>query len=66
MLAPLEPIDLPDGSEVDVTLDTGTRKADIAAFLRAAGAWRDTIDAEAFIRDIYADRLVRTRPVPSL
>lgn len=66
MLAPIEPLDLPDGSEVDVTVQAGPTEADVAAFRNAAGAWRGTVDADALIRDIYADRLLQTRPVPRL
>lgn len=66
MLAPLEPLDLPDGSEVDVTVATGPSEADIAASRAAAGGWKGKVDAEALIRNIYADRLIQTRPVPRL
>lgn len=41
-------------------------RADDAAFLRSFGSWKDTIDAEKLIRDIYNDRLINTRPVPKL
>ncbi len=66
MLAPLEPLDLPDGSEVEVTVATGPSAEDVAAFRSAAGAWRGTVDADALIRNIYEDRLLQTRPVPRL
>ncbi len=66
MLAPVEPLDLPDGSEVDVTLETGPSAADVAAFRNAEGAWRGTIDADVLIRNVYEDRSLNTRPVPRL
>jgi len=36
------------------------------AFERAAGGWKGLIDAEAFIRNVYQDRLILTRPEPRL
>jgi predicted DNA-binding antitoxin AbrB/MazE fold protein len=66
MLAPVEPLDLPDGSEVEVTVTAGPSRTDVAAFRRAAGSWKGTVDAEALIRNIYTDRLLHTRPVPRL
>lgn len=66
MLAPVEPLDLPEGSEVEVSVATTPSDADVAAFRAAAGAWKETVDAEALIRDIYDDRLIQTRPVPRL
>jgi hypothetical protein len=32
------------------------------AFKRAAGRWKGTINAEELIKNIYADRLISTRP----
>ena len=64
MLEPLEKIDLPEGSEVTVTIVKG-RRPDFEAFRRAAGGWKD-IDAEKLIRMIYRSRRVSTRPVPRL
>ena len=37
-----------------------------AAFQSALGVWRGTHDPEELIRQIYADRLVNTRPEPRL
>jgi len=66
MLAPVEPRDLPDGSEVDVTVEAGPSEANVAAFRSAAGAWRGTIDAETLIRNVYEDRSLQNRPAPRL
>lgn len=63
LIEPLEQIDLPEGQEVMVTILAPT---DRQAFQRSAGQWKGTLDAEALIRNIYADRLVPTRPVPNL
>lgn len=61
MLAPVEPLDLPDGSEVELTISTRPTDDDIAAFRRAAGGWTGTVDAEELIHNIYADRLMQSR-----
>lgn len=63
---PLEAVDLPEGREVTLTIVEGSGAPDFAAFRRAAGAWKGTLDADALIRDIYADRLRSTRAEPSL
>ncbi len=60
----LEPLDLPDGSEVDVIVATVPSADDIAASRATAGGWKGKIDAEALIRDVYGDRLLQTRPAP--
>ena len=33
---------------------------------RSAGGWKGTIDADELIKNIYADRLISTRPEPRL
>lgn len=63
---PLDVIDLPDGREVTLTIVEGPGVADFAAFRRAAAAWKGTLDADALIRDIYADRLLSPRAEPRL
>jgi predicted DNA-binding antitoxin AbrB/MazE fold protein len=62
----LENINLPDGTEVSVTIEETSPVTDREAFRRSAGGWKDTVDAEALIDNIYASRLVSTRPVPKL
>jgi len=62
----MERIDLPEGEEVTLTITKEPSAEDIEAFRRAAGSWRGKVDAEELIRNIYADRLISTRPVPEL
>jgi len=62
----LEKVDLPEGKEVSVTILDVPSTTDKEAFRRAAGGWKATVDAEALIKNIYADRLISTRPVPKL
>jgi predicted DNA-binding antitoxin AbrB/MazE fold protein len=66
MLEPLEKVDLPEGQEIMITILDVPAERDFEAFRRAAGGWKGTIDAEVLIRNIYADRLVSTRPEPRL
>ena len=58
VLEPLENTDLPEGKEVLITVVRVAEDPDDEAFLRSAGSWKGTIDAEKLIRDIYADRLM--------
>jgi predicted DNA-binding antitoxin AbrB/MazE fold protein len=62
----LEKLNLPEGTEVTVTIETAVPDADREAFRRAAGGWKDTVDAETLIKNIYDSRLITTRPVPKL
>jgi len=63
---PLEKLDLPEGKEVLVTIIRVSPQANREAFRRAFGKWKGAIDAEALIRNIYADRQISTRPEPKL
>jgi hypothetical protein len=65
-LEPIEQVSLPEGKVVTVTILDVPSERDPVAFRRACGGWRGTLDAEALLRNIYADRLVATRPQPRL
>jgi predicted DNA-binding antitoxin AbrB/MazE fold protein len=58
---PLEDLDFREGEQVTLTIEKPATppKKGIAA---SAGAWKDTIDCEQLKKDIYASRLIRTRP----
>jgi hypothetical protein len=62
----IEATELPEGKEVTITILEGPTEHDVEASRRAAGGWRGLVDAEALIRNIYADRLLQTRPEPRL
>jgi predicted DNA-binding antitoxin AbrB/MazE fold protein len=62
----LDPVDLPEGTEVTVTIRAVSTPEDREAFRRAAGGWQGTMDAAALITNIYADRLLSPRPAPRL
>lgn len=66
LVEPLETIDVPDGTEVTVTISDVRSADDFEAFRQAAGSWKGTIDAEELIRNVYAGRLISTRPEPRL
>lgn len=66
VLEPLEKMDLPEGKEVLVTIIGVPAARDVDAFLRSAGGWKGLVDAETLICNIYADRLISTRPEPKL
>ena len=66
MLELLENVDLPEGTEVTVTIVDEPSPTDREAFRRAAGGWKATVDADTLINNIYESRLLSTRPVPKL
>jgi predicted DNA-binding antitoxin AbrB/MazE fold protein len=66
VIEPLDHVDLPEGQEVLVTILTTPTASDREAFQRSAGQWKGTLDADALIRNIYTDRVVSTRPIPTL
>ena len=66
MLELLEKVDLPEGKEVSVTILETPEARDFAAFDRAAGSWKGTMDVEAFLKNNAESRMRATRPVPQL
>jgi predicted DNA-binding antitoxin AbrB/MazE fold protein len=64
MLEPVEKLNLPEGREVMIMILDGPTERDVEASRRAAGGWKGLVDAEALIRNIYADRLISSRPEP--
>jgi predicted DNA-binding antitoxin AbrB/MazE fold protein len=66
LLEPLETVVLPEGKEVTITILDLPTERDVEASRCAAGGWRGLVDAETLIRNIYADRLISTRPDPRL
>jgi hypothetical protein len=49
-----------------VTISEAVPAIDTDALRRAAGAWKGMIDADELIANIYADRLLSTRPSPNV
>jgi predicted DNA-binding antitoxin AbrB/MazE fold protein len=60
VIEPLEEMELPDGAEIAITI--AEHKRNIHDGLdKSFGGWKGLIDAEKFLKDIYADRDVSTR-----
>ena len=67
VLEPLEALDLKEGEEVKVLITERPQgKGMINALRASAGGWKGLIEAEELQRNIYADRLISTRPEPKL
>jgi predicted DNA-binding antitoxin AbrB/MazE fold protein len=67
VLEPLEAVDLKEGEEVRVIIpERPTGKGMVEALRASAGGWKGLIEAEELKRNIYADRLISTRPEPKL
>ena len=65
IVLPLEEIDLPDGAEVVIAVNDEPSLDRRRKALRAsAGAWRGLNDPDELIRNIYASRLIQSRPEP--
>ncbi len=62
MFEPLEPVAVPDGTEVTVTIPEARSAEDLEAFYSSAGGWKDLVDTDALIRELYARRLSGSRP----
>lgn len=67
VLEPLEALDLDEGQEVTVSIDDwALSKRPRRGMRAAAGAWKGTHDPERLKREIYAARLMTSRPRPWL
>jgi hypothetical protein len=62
----LEKVELPEGKEVSVTILETPEARDLAAFDRAAGSWKGTLDVDAFLKNNAESRMRSTRPAPRL
>ena len=67
VIEPLEEVELAEGEEFTLTIvrvpDT-SEEGD--AFSESRGGWKGLIDCEELKRNIYADRLIHTRPAVKL
>jgi predicted DNA-binding antitoxin AbrB/MazE fold protein len=63
-IEPLEKVDLREGEEFTITIKeeskAGTAKEALA---RAAGAWKGTLDFDAYLKDLYASRHQPSRDI---
>jgi predicted DNA-binding antitoxin AbrB/MazE fold protein len=66
VLEPLERLDVPEGEVLTITIIRLPAGEAGSGLERSAGGWKGLIDAEELKRNIYADRLISTRPEPRL
>jgi predicted DNA-binding antitoxin AbrB/MazE fold protein len=66
VLEPLERLDVPEGEVLTITIIRLPVHEGGGGLERSAGGWKGLIDAEELKRNIYADRLISTRPEPRL
>ena len=62
MIELLEKIDIEEGKEITVTIVEIPRKEGGDLLDMTFGGWAETIDCEELKKNIYADRLITTRP----
>jgi predicted DNA-binding antitoxin AbrB/MazE fold protein len=66
VLEPLECLDVPDGEVLTITIIRLPAADKVGGLERSAGGWKGLINAEELKRNIYADRMISTRPEPRL
>ncbi len=66
VLEPLERLDVPEGEVLTITIIRLPVNEGGGGLERSTGGWKGLIDAEELKRNIYADRLISTRPEPRL
>lgn len=63
VIKPLGKLKIKEGKEILITIkELGPKDR----FFKAAGGWKETINCEKLIKDIYTDRLLKTRPEPKI
>ena len=66
VLKPIGKVDIQEGKEYMITIVEIPLRTKEDAFVKAAGSWKGTLDAEQLITNIYKDRLLSSRMEPSL
>ena len=66
VLEPLDQLDVLEGEILTITIIRLPMVEEAGGLERAIGGWKGLIDAEELKRQIYADRLIATRPEPRL
>ena len=67
VLKPAAPLNLHEGAQVRLTVESDRPRSleeRRAALRETAGAWKDTIECDKLIEDIYASRAVVSRRNP--
>jgi predicted DNA-binding antitoxin AbrB/MazE fold protein len=64
LIEPLEKDDFNEGEEITITIEEkGKASAAKEALVRVAGAWKGTLDFEAYLKDLYTSRSQPSRDV---
>jgi hypothetical protein len=61
IIEPLEKVEIKEDSEITLAL-LEPLEPDPNGLIRSFGGWKDTVDCDELIKNIYADRLISTRP----
>jgi len=61
-IEPLEKVDIAEGEELTVTIEEMPKKEAGDPLDTTFGGWSETIDCEELKKNIFADRLISTRP----
>lgn len=62
VIEPLEKMELEEGTEINITVSILPKTENTLKSLRdTVGAWKGTIDSKELKRNIYSDRLIKTR-----
>lgn len=61
-IEPLEKVDIAEGEEITVTIEEFPKKEAGDPLDTTFGGWAETIDCEELKKNIYADRLISSRP----
>ena len=66
MIEPLEKVDIREGEEIVISISKAPSKRPKKSFSDAlkktAGTWKDLVDCDELVKNIYNDRLIMTRP----
>lgn len=62
VIKPLEKVDIKEGTNISITIIEIPEKEEGDPLDTTFGGWADTIDCDELKRNIYADRLISTRP----
>jgi len=66
VIKPLEKVEIGEGEEITISiLETPSKlaKGSFSEVLKkTAGGWKDLVDCDELIKNIYNDRLIATRP----
>ena len=66
VIEPLEKVDIREGEEIVISIlkapSKRAKKSFSEALEKTLGGWKDLIDCDELIKNVYNDRLIGTRP----